>query len=69
MKLLLERKGDTIAQHKIKPIRKGGFCKSNEVLTQDSQIVRDAQPGDRISIQGGFYIYYMKVQVFAKEGE
>ena len=69
MKLVLERKGDTIAQHEIKPIEKGGFAKSNEVLTQDSQIVRDAQPGDTISIQGGSYIYYMKVQMFAKEDE
>ena len=67
MKLVLERKGDTIAQHEIKPIEKGGFAKSNEVLTQDSQIVRDAQPGDTIRIQGGWYIFYMKVQVFAKE--
>ena len=71
MKLVLERKGDTIAQHEFKPIQKEGFFKSNEVLTQDSQIVRDAQPGDRISIQNEYsiYIFYMKVQVFAKEDE
>ena len=69
MKLVLERKGDTIARHEIKPIVKEGFCKSNEVLTQDSQIVRDAQPGDTIRIQGRNYYYYMKVQVFTKEDD
>ena len=71
MKLVLERKGDTIAQHKIELIHKKEFAITNEVLTQDSQIVRDAQPGDRISIQNEYsiYIFYMKVQVFAKEDE